>query len=322
MKADSLFAAMLGVNLLITPMAFAVETSEIDGGNTITDSQSLNEGDEMTVRQAIMEKLNGGSVVATDVDFYSFYGTAGDEVVITVENGLGGTDGVQIYLALYRPASDGYAMEILDNGTSYVEPVIANDSLGNSGWVLQRTGIYTVGAVSYPRSFSGDAGNVYDPNWGASTQSAGDYDLRVTFMNRVPPEEPTPPEEPAPVEAMPVEIAIKPNNNDKWAHINPKSRGKLPVAILSTPGFNAVTEIDISSLSFGSSGHENSLYKCHKGKDVNGDGRLDLFCHFNNQAANFKRDDVVGTLMGSLKDGTQIKGMAPLKVLAHIRKIK
>src|SRR5262249_15545179 len=79
---------------------------------------------------------------------------------------------------------------------------------------------------------------------------------------------------------MPVDLSIKPDA-DTPVPINAKSHGKIPVAILSTSTFDAVTTIDTASLTFGPTGDEHSLAFCNtEGEDVNGDGRLDLVCHF------------------------------------------
>ena len=98
--------------------------------------------------------------------------------------------------------------------------------------------------------------------------------------------------------AAPVGIDIKPGGQTN--PINPKSSGKIPVAILSTPNFNAPLEVDRASLTFGSTGNEHSLASCNrKGTDVNGDGFRDLVCHFKTKLANFKFGDVVGILKGT-----------------------
>ncbi|MDR7522096.1 MAG: hypothetical protein QN168_06500 [Armatimonadota bacterium] len=63
--------------------------------------------------------------------------------------------------------------------------------------------------------------------------------------------------------------------------INPKSSGTVPVAILSSPIFNALTQVVTSSITFGMTGIERSLASCNRsGQDVNGDGLLDMTCHF------------------------------------------
>lgn len=113
-----------------------------------------------------------------------------------------------------------------------------------------------------------------------------------------------------------VGIDIKPG--DSTSTINPNSNGKTPVAILSTPTFNAVKSVDTTSLTFGSFGTENSLDFCNpNGEDVNGDGLLDLVCHFDTQATSFQNSGASGTVRGKLKDGTAIKGSAPVLIISQ-----
>lgn len=75
-----------------------------------------------------------------------------------------------------------------------------------------------------------------------------------------------------------LKIIVKPGSVPHT--INPKSEGTVPVAVLSSPIFNALTQTVVSSIRFGFTGTENSIKFCNtSGKDVNGDGRLDLICH-------------------------------------------
>ena len=74
-----------------------------------------------------------------------------------------------------------------------------------------------------------------------------------------------------------INIKISLNN------INLKSKDRIPVAILSTKNFDAPSQIDPNSLSFGRTGDEHSLVYCHGSKDVNKDGLQDLVCHFYTQ---------------------------------------
>ncbi len=84
--------------------------------------------------------------------------------------------------------------------------------------------------------------------------------------------------EPA-VGTLSVGIDIKPGSSTN--PINPNSKGKTPVAILSTSDFDATTELEKDSLTFGRTGDEDSLAKCgNSGEDVNGDGLLDIVGHF------------------------------------------
>ena len=70
-------------------------------------------------------------------------------------------------------------------------------------------------------------------------------------------------------------IDIKPGSQTN--DVNPKSRGRMDVAVLSTPEFDALEQIDRTALHFGRTGEEESLHSCQeKGRDVNHDGLQDL----------------------------------------------
>ena len=63
--------------------------------------------------------------------------------------------------------------------------------------------------------------------------------------------------------------------------VNPRNRGRIPVAILSTKDFDASSQVDQNSLTFGSTGNEESLVSCNRRpRDVDGDGLKDVICYF------------------------------------------
>lgn len=98
--------------------------------------------------------------------------------------------------------------------------------------------------------------------------------------------------------------------------INPQSKGKIPVAILSTPSFNAVTEVNTQSLSFGRTGNEASLAFCDAaGEDVNDDGLADLVCHFNTQQTGFMAGDSSAVLKGKTLTGRTIQGQEVIRTV-------
>ena len=98
--------------------------------------------------------------------------------------------------------------------------------------------------------------------------------------------------------------------------INPESKGKVPVAILSTPGFDALTRVDRLSLTFGSTGDEHSLEFCNpSGVDVNGDGLADVMCHFEMAATGFTAANTIGILKGRTVDGIEIVGHDGVRVI-------
>lgn len=111
-----------------------------------------------------------------------------------------------------------------------------------------------------------------------------------------------------------VAIDIKPGGLPN--SINPKSRGKLSVAILSTAGFEAPARVDCSSLTFGRTGDEQSLGFCNASpEDVNRDGFLDLVCHFDTLTAAFKSGDTQGMLKGRTVTGIPIMGTDAVRIV-------
>lgn len=106
--------------------------------------------------------------------------------------------------------------------------------------------------------------------------------------------------------AFEVPIDIMPGSDTN--PINPNNPGKIPVAILSTPDFDATTEVDKTSLTFGRTGDENSLSKCSENADVNGDGRDDVVCSFETQDTGFVMGDTEGILRGRRVDSTPFEG--------------
>ena len=111
-----------------------------------------------------------------------------------------------------------------------------------------------------------------------------------------------------------VAIDVKPGSDP--SPINPKSRVKIPVAILSSAAFDARAQVDVSSLTFGRTGNEPSLDFCNAGgEDVNGDGRADLVCHFRTQAAGFQRGDTQAVLKGSTISGIPITGSHAIRIV-------
>jgi len=111
-----------------------------------------------------------------------------------------------------------------------------------------------------------------------------------------------------------VTIDIKPGGDPN--SINPRNMGKIPVAILSKKDFDAPSQVDQNSLTFGSTGNEKSLAFCNQSsKDVNGDGFKDVVCHFNTQSTGFQCFDTVGILRGKTVNGTPIEASDSVKIV-------
>jgi len=112
----------------------------------------------------------------------------------------------------------------------------------------------------------------------------------------------------------PVGIDIKPGGFPNA--VNPKSRGTIPVAILSARDFDAPRTVDRSSLTFGRKGDERSLAFCSDASDdVNGDGLPDLICTFYTQKTAFQTGDSQGILAGRTADGELIRGKDSVRIV-------
>jgi probable HAF family extracellular repeat protein len=111
-----------------------------------------------------------------------------------------------------------------------------------------------------------------------------------------------------------VPIDIKPGGFPN--SINPKSRGKIPVAILSSPTFDAPAQVDRGSLTFGRTGDEPSLAFCNSGPaDVNGDGLPDLVCHFHTPTTGFQAGDTEGVLKGETVAAISFSGSDSVRIV-------
>jgi hypothetical protein len=109
-----------------------------------------------------------------------------------------------------------------------------------------------------------------------------------------------------------VDIDIKPGSETN--PINTRSKGKIPVAILSTVDFAAPSMVDTISLTFGKTGDEVSLALCNN-EDINADGLADLMCHFYTQFTGFQVGDTEGILKGQTIDGIPIEGFDSVNIL-------
>jgi hypothetical protein len=107
-----------------------------------------------------------------------------------------------------------------------------------------------------------------------------------------------------------VEIDIEPGSFPN--SINPRSKRRIPVAILTTDAtdnagtFDAAT-VDPTTVLFGATGTEAAPVR-NALEDVDGDGDTDMILHFNTQDAGIHCGDTSATLTGKTFDGQAIKG--------------
>jgi hypothetical protein len=99
-------------------------------------------------------------------------------------------------------------------------------------------------------------------------------------------------------------IDIKPGGNPN--NINLKSKGVVPVAILTDETFDAAT-VDPLSIAFGPDSASEAHGRGHI-EDVDGDSDLDLVLHFKIQDTGIACGDTSAFLRGKTSDGKEIKG--------------
>lgn len=108
-----------------------------------------------------------------------------------------------------------------------------------------------------------------------------------------------------------VAIDIKPGSDPN--SINPRSRGVIPVAILTTDTFDAAT-VDPTTVLFGATGTE--VAPAHFAlEDVDRDGDTDLILHFNTQQTGIQCGDTSATLAGETFSGQMIEGSDSIKTV-------
>jgi len=108
-----------------------------------------------------------------------------------------------------------------------------------------------------------------------------------------------------------ITIDIKPGDGPNA--INPKSKGVIPVAILSTDSFDA-RNVDVSTACFGRTGTEALELKAAL-EDVNRDGRLDMLLFFATQQTGIRCGDTAATLKVQATDGTALEGSDSIRTV-------
>ena len=110
---------------------------------------------------------------------------------------------------------------------------------------------------------------------------------------------------------IPVAIDIKPGSFPN--SINPRSRGSIPVAILTTNTLDATT-VDPTTVRFGRTGTEAAPVQFAL-EDVDGDGDTDMILHFNTQDTGIVCGDTSASLTGETFGGQAIQGTDSIKTV-------
>lgn len=148
--------------------------------------------------------------------------------------------------------------------------------------------------------FSVSASFVVNPN---TLPTGGDADVFTGTVDTT---------APAPIlVGLTVAIDVKPGSFPN--SINLKNEGRIPVAVLSTPTFDA-SSIDPKSIRFGAGGDEAQPMSSTL-SDVNGDGRRDFVAQFSTKATGLACTSASATLKGKTRDGTDISGSDSVRII-------
>lgn len=288
-------AGLVSGLLLAGNIAYAAQIDESEINHPIGFAQRVDAASGGVAIAGVLGNLTGTEV--DDTDYFVFHGMEGDVVTLDIDGGWGGVRSVDTVIAIFG-GSNNAMLRMNDDAASIDEGSISRADARIDNFRLPASGYYIVSVSNYPRYFM-NGGGVTNP----SRFKNGDYKLVVSGVTS---------------QVQQINIEIKPGN-DGLAPINPRSNGKIPVALLSSAGFDAMN-VDTRSVTFGPTGAEQSLSHCGRnGEDVNGDGRLDLVCHFENQKAGFAKGDLEGIVQGRMKYGTRFEGRGLLKVVPEKR---
>ena len=280
-------------------VAFAVD--EVEANNPIGSAQRLEIGAGGGAEVNGVLGVRTGTMT-NDLDFYVFDGREGDVVTIDIDGGMkpsGSAErSVDTALAIFGPGpafrklreNDDAGLPLDAGSTSPMDARITN-------FRLPATGSYTVGVTSFPRLFI-DGGVPRSSS--LNSRSNGSYTLVISGV--------TPP-------VQQINIDIRPGDSESAPPVNPKSKGNIPVVLLSSAEFNPFA-IDYGSLTFGATGNEASLLRCNReGSDQNGDGLPDLLCHFGTQEAGFEPGDLEGIVKGKTAAGRMFEGRGVIRIV-------
>ncbi|MDH5631985.1 MAG: pre-peptidase C-terminal domain-containing protein [Gammaproteobacteria bacterium] len=302
MRKFSIASILVSTSLVSVSPVFAGTVTERETNDTPGTAQPLAPDSNMRVSPAYM---GNSPAMAKDVDFFSINVEANDVVTIDIENGYGAGEPVDTCIAVITP--EGRVLRYIDDNNELRVAINDDENTNADLWdsllknvVFPASGTYTIGVSNWGRCFQ-EVTNGYTMESG--DMDAGDYELVVTGVS-------------VPAGMQHVNISVKNDHRSGRSPINPKSNGKIPVAILSSESFDA-TSVNTGSVTFGNTGDENSLENCHsKTVDVNRDGFPDVMCHFRTRDTDFNKYSEEGVLRATLKDGTRIEGRGNLNVVS------
>jgi hypothetical protein len=302
-KKSAVYYAVAAAFITASTAAKAID--EVEPNNSIATPQQLQISTGSIEVSGILGTTSKTIAVTGDVDFYSFEAGAGSVVNIDIDGGAKSasapTRSVDTVVAVFdsnlkiiRQVDDMPSNKPVDGGSiSRMDSLLENV-------VLPYSGRYVIGVSSYPRKFK-DGGALESTILNGT--SNGSYTMIITGVL------------PA---VQQISIQIKPGSGET-APVNPKAKGSIPVALMSSADFDAL-KIDRASVTFGGNGDERSLLRCNnEGQDLDGDGKLDLVCHFDTQLASFESGETEGTVKGRSDKGL-FEGRGYVRIVGEKKK--
>ena len=116
--------------------------------------------------------------------------------------------------------------------------------------------------------------------------------------------------------ALTVTIDIKPGSDPNSITLG--SAGVIPVAIPSTPDFNAPEEVDLDTIALAGASIKmvgtSDKFLCHE-EDVNGNGLIDLVCQAHTAQFMIEVGQSVAVLEAETFDGIPIRGEDTVRIV-------
>lgn len=296
---DSSTEATLNIGANIVTLQFDGETifnNRVDGPYTITVVRLSEEGNLETM---LVDELTDAHQTAA----YSFREFQHTPISLT---GNGSANGVDTNgNGLFDLLDVNIELEVVNSG-SYIWSARLTDRNGTDIGFASNSGFFSEGINILELTFSGEPigrNGIDGPYFvrGLLVSGAGDSlvasDAFTTdsFLAR---------QFEGFIGVVEVNIDIKPGSDPN--SINPRSKGVIPVAILTTDTFDA-TSVDPLSVKFGSNEATETHGQGHI-EDVEGDGDMDLMLHFRTQDTGIQCGDTSASLTGQTFEDQAIQG--------------
>lgn len=296
-----------------SPAAFAIDEMEVN--DISSKAQLVKQDTNGNIAIDGVVGLRDPMLTALfDVDIYVFEAHDGDVVTIDIDNGKKPSTStersVDAIVGLFGPGpaftrlgfNDQSPLATLDEGS-----ISKNDPYLDKIRLNKGDGKYYVAVTSFS-NFREFRDGIRLSTATDQPGSNGSYRLIISGL------------QPSAPLVQVINIDVRPGSTAP-ASYNPKAKGTIPVALLSSPATPSSPAFDAlnvhrESLTFGATGTEKSLQRCNKdGTDVNADGLLDLVCHFDNTLVGFDVDHSMGKVMGETEAGQPFEGTGLLKVV-------